>query len=253
MTCTQQDLCTFTNNLLDSHLFRNDYCHNGCQVDSDTSITHIATATSASLSAIEHAIHIGAQALVVHHGIIWGSIDHIGGFTGKRIRTLLQGHCSLLAWHLPLDAHPKHGNNAHALSGLGAQQEGSFAPYKNVDVGLYGTLPETITAEELTARCATLFDHDVIHVPGGPKKIKRIGVVTGGGQNYLCAAADAGLDALITGETSEQTWHEAAECKTHCFACGHAATETHAIHALGQNIAQEFGLEHSCINIPNPL
>ena len=103
------------------------------------------------------------------------------------------------------------------------------------------------------ATFASAFDDPVVHCPGSGREIRRIGVITGGGQNSLLDAHAAGLDAFITGEASEQTWHEAAESGCHCYACGHYATERHAIHALVAHVAERFSLEHTRIDQPKTI
>lgn len=255
MACSLNTLTSSCDTWLQSASYR-DYCHNGCQIDAGHAhIERILTSPTASLAACEAAVARGAQALIVHHGIIWGSLKRIDGAIGRRIRTLITGGCSLLAYHLPLDAQPQWGNNALALERLEARIDPqSHLPDRDGQaIGLVGMLEQPVDAETLRARCEAAFAHAVIHCPGSPRQIQRIGVVTGGGQNFLAAAAQAGCDALITGETSEQTWHEAAELDCHCFACGHYATECHAVHHLGRLLAHEHELEHQSFDEDNPL
>lgn len=219
-----------------------DYGPNGLQVEGGTTITRVITAATASLAAISFAAAQKADAILVHHGILWGSRDlRLTGMIAQRVRTLMQANISLIAYHLPLDAQPQVGNNAVALRMLGIDQHQAFGEQ---NLGRCGDLPNPCTAAELAARCQTAFTHPVLHCPGGPARISRVGVVTGGGQAWLTAAAAAGCDAFITGETSEQTWHEAAELGIHCFACGHHATEDHAIHELGARMAKKHGISH---------
>ena len=170
-----------------------------------------------------------------------------------RVRRLISSDCNLVAYHLPLDAHPKLGNSAVALQRIGATDCGGFAEYRGRPIGRMGLLDTPLQAAELSQRCAAAFDHAVIHCPGGPTTIERVGVVTGGGQNSLADAVAAGCDAFITGETSEQSWHEAAELGCHLFACGHHATECHAIHTLGALAAQHHGITHTALSENNPL
>jgi putative NIF3 family GTP cyclohydrolase 1 type 2 len=169
------------------------------------------------------------------------------------VATLLGADCNLIAYHLPLDAHPTLGNNAVALERLGISAAGSFAEHRGAAIGLWGELETPITVDELAQRCRLAFEHEVVHCPGGGDAIRRIGVVTGGGHIFLNAAAELGLDALVTGELSEQSWHEAAELGCHCLACGHHATECRAVHGLGAKLAQDFDLEHVALAESNPL
>lgn len=230
-----------------------DHGPNGLQVSGVAEITCLASAATASLAACQGAVAAGAQALLVHHGLIWGEgPGRIVGPIRERLACLLNANCALIAYHLPLDAHPQRGNNAVALRRLGAVSCGSFAPWRGRDLGRVGELPMPLDAAELARRCESAFAHPVLHCPGGPVQVRRLGVVTGGGQRFLAAAAHAGLDALITGESSEQSWHEAAEYGIHLFACGHHATECHAVHELAADLAQQHGLRHRALAESNP-
>lgn len=252
MTITRADLLHYLDDLLDCAHIR-DCSHNGCQVAGRTQINRIASAATASLAAIEAACAAGAEALLVHHGLIWGNIDRIDDLLQRRLAPLLAADCNLLAYHLPLDGHPTIGNNAHILRVMGAEDIGGFGDSRTPLVGRIGLLPEAVTIKALAERCATLFEHAVIHCPGGPTEVRRIGAVSGGGQSFLLAAAEAECEVLITGETSEQTWHESSEAGIHCLACGHHATERFAIHDLAADLAERFNLTHLPIDVPNPL
>ena len=252
MACSNQTLLNHLELSLDAGAFR-DYGYNGLQVEGQNEITCIASSATASLAVIEDAIAQGANALLVHHGIIWGGVDHIAGMLRQRLTALLGANCNLFAYHLPLDAHPELGNSRKALDRLQIPYEGGFANYKGQPIGRWGTITEGISVAELSQRCAEAFAHPVVHCPGDDRVIKRVGVVTGGGQSYLMDAHAHGLDALVTGEASEQTWHEAAESGTHCFSCGHYATESIAVHELAASCASEFGLQHIAIDQANPI
>jgi len=238
--------------LLDAARFR-DYGPNGLQVEGRLEIRRLATAATASLAACRAAAHAGADALLVHHGLLWGRCEPIAGPLRARLGVLLGADISLLAYHLPLDAHPDVGNNAVALARLGATAEGDFAEHRGTLIGRLGILPEPEDPVAFIHRLAAVFQHPVLHCPGASPVIRRIAVVTGGGQGHLLEAAAAGCDALITGEASEQSWHEAAETGCHLFACGHHATEDVAVHALGAQVAERHGLIHLPIHLPNPV
>ncbi|TVR08379.1 MAG: Nif3-like dinuclear metal center hexameric protein [Planctomycetota bacterium] len=249
----RDDLQRHCSHLLDSERFH-DYCPNGLQVEGGETISVIATACTASRAAIEAACAGGAQALLVHHGIIWGkAATPITGMLKQRLAPLLAADCSLLAYHLPLDAHPQYGNNAVLLHELGLNVDGSFGLYHGQNIGLFANLQTEMSLAELSQRLEVAVSHPVLHCPGANANVQRIGMVTGGGQSLLLDAAAAGCDVLITGEASEQTWHEAQESGCHCLAAGHHATESIAIHRLGASIAESFGLRHLPIDIPNPV
>lgn len=243
------DLIAHLDRLLEPGRYR-DYGPNGLQVEGADEIACLATAATASLAACQAAVAAGAQALLVHHGLFWGGETRVVGPLARRLGTLLGGGTSLIAYHLPLDAHPEVGNNAVALRLLGCADAGVFG---EKDLGRKGLLAEALPIAALVARCAEAFAHPVLHCPGGPATVRTIGVVTGGGQGWLTAASAAGCDAFVTGEASEQSWHEAAELGCHLLACGHHATENHAVHRLGGDLAGRFGLRHVPIPGDNPI
>jgi len=253
MSTTPHELATHLDRLLEVERFQ-DYGPNGLQVEGQRPIATLATAATASLHAIRAAAAMEADALLVHHGIFWGRGGPLVGMLGDRVRALMRADLSLLAYHLPLDAHPEVGNNAWLLRALELTQlPETFGLAGGASIGLIGTAAQPLATAELHARLEDRLQHPVIHCPGGPEQVSRIGVLTGGGQNFLAAAAAAGCQALITGETSEQTWHEASELGCHCLAAGHHATEDHAVHELGAALATDFGLEHRRIALANPL
>lgn len=238
--------------LLDCSRFK-DYGPNGLQVEGRDEIGVLATATTASRAACQAAVDAGASALLVHHGLFWGGSPTIRGMLRTRLGLLLEADCSLFAYHLPLDAHTELGNNATALAAIGCSSDASFGEFRGVQIGRMGRLKEPETPDTFIARLGQAFGHGVVHCPGDQRPIRTVGVVTGAGQSHLLDAAAAGCDCLVTGEVSEQSWHEAAESGCHLFACGHHATEALAVHALGRRLAAEFGLHHVPINLNNPI
>lgn len=84
------------------------------------------------------------------------------------------------------------------------------------------------------------------------KLIKTVALCTGGGQGYIDLAASKGIDAFISGEISEQTTHSAREQGIYFFAAGHHATERDGVKALGEWLAQEYGLDVEFVDIDNP-
>ena len=252
MPISRQSLIRELDTLLASRRFL-DYGPNGLQVEGRAEISCIATAATASLAACKAAVTGGADALLVHHGLLWGACEPVTGMLRQRLGVLLGGDCSLVAYHLPLDAHPEVGNNAVALRLLGAAIVSPFAEHKGSDIGLIGDLPLALSPEACSELLTRTFAHPVLTCPGDGRSIRRIGVVTGGGQDHLTDAATAGCDALITGEASEQSWHEAAETGCALFACGHHATENHAVHALGAHFAESHGLRHLRLDLTNPV
>ncbi len=228
---------------------------NGLQVPGPDEIGKVVTGVSAQRALIERAIAEGAQLVLVHHGLFWDF--HPTGLTpivAERLRPLFKHDVALAGYHLPLDAHPEVGNNAILAERLGCERHEPFGTYHGVPIGRAGTFPgDGIPAADLfervraiTARVPTVFD-------GGPERVRRIGIVSGGGAGVLPEAIELGLDAFLTGEPREHVMADAREAGIHFIAAGHYATETFGVRALGDWLSQKFGIEHVWVDIPNPV
>ena len=231
-----------------------DYCPNGLQVESVGEVKSIVSGVTASLDLIEAAIEAKADTLLVHHGYFWkGEAEAIAGFKGRRIRTLIKNDLNLLAYHLPLDAHPVVGNNAQLARIMGWEIQGSFASVGLHDIVFHTSLQASITLDELNQSIADKLNATPLSISAGDRLIRRIAWCTGAAQSYIDQAADRGFDVFVSGEVSENTFHYAKECGIHYIAAGHHATERYGVQALGQLIAERFNLTHQFIDIPNPV
>ena len=242
---------SYCNELLDAGSFE-DYGPNGIQVDAaESPVKRIVSAVTASQAAIEAAIEARAELLLVHHGYFWkGEPAPLTGIKGRRVGTLFRSGITLMAYHLPLDAHPRLGNNFLLGEALGIQ---NAAPTDGQGLLWSGELPAEETPQELAARIQQALDREPLHLPGGGEAIRRVGWCSGAAQAHIEQAAALGLDAFISGEVSEQTLHLARELGIHYFAAGHHATERFGVRALGEHLAAEFDLEHRFVDVPNPV
>lgn len=227
--------------------------HNGLQVAGDRDVASIVAAVDASVASIEAAVASGADLMVVHHGLFWGGSAPVTGPLYRRLRPLLQRGVALYSAHLPLDAHAEVGNCALLADALGLTERASFAAYQGVNVGWWGTLPAPTSIDELSGALTEAVGGSVQVIPGGPKQVRRVGVVTGGGASFLREAAEMGLDALITGEGPHHTYIDAMEAGIHVLLGGHYATETFGVKALAAHVADRFGVEWSFIDQPTGL
>jgi dinuclear metal center YbgI/SA1388 family protein len=245
------DLTEYADRLLSVADF-NDYCPNGLQVEGRSQVGRIVSGVTASRGLIEAAIDVGADAILVHHGYFWkGEDPRLVGMKGRRIRLLLQNDISLLAYHLPLDAHPQLGNNAQLAARLEITVEGSIDGGRTPLIWK-GRLLQPLTADALAVRIGSVLRRPPLHVDGGPRTIRTIAWCTGAGQRFIEQAAEAGVDAFLSGEISEPTAHVAREAGLHYFAAGHHATERYGVQALGAHLADQFGLQHQFIDLDNP-
>jgi dinuclear metal center YbgI/SA1388 family protein len=228
-----------------------DYCPNGLQVEASGAVSRICTGVTASLALIEAAAEAGADALLVHHGYFWrGEPAPLTGMKGRRVRTLFAHGLSLVAYHLPLDAHPELGNNRRLGDRLGMADAG---PVEGANGLLWrGRLPEALPAGAWADAVGAALGRPPLHLPGGPALVRDVAWCTGAAQGQIERAADLGCDAFLSGEVSEHTTHVARERGIHYLAAGHHATERLGIQALGDELARVFGVRHSFVDIDNP-
>jgi dinuclear metal center YbgI/SA1388 family protein len=244
------ELRDYNASLLQTNLFK-DYCPNGVQVEGRAEVRRIATGVTASQHVLDEAIAWGADAILVHHGYFWRNEEAtLVGIKKKRIAQLLRNDVSLLAYHLPLDAHAELGNNAQLGKLLGLTEQGRFGEQ---NIAWLGSLAQPRTLTQFTQQIA----NDLQRVPqvigDGNKSICRVAWCSGGAQGYFEAAIAQGADAYITGEISEQNFHLANETGVAFIAAGHHATERFGIQALGEHLAKQFGLDHRFFDQANPV
>jgi len=238
--------------LLQPERFR-DYGPNGLQVEGRLQVRKIVSGVTASLALIEAAIAAQADTLFVHHGLFWrGQNGCVTGWMRQRLALLLAHDINLLAYHLPLDAHPALGNNAQLGLRLGLQASQRFGEQ---DLGFLGVRvdgPSFASPQALSEHIQQQLNRPVTLVGGKPGEVKKIAWCTGGAQNYFEAAIAAGADVFITGEISEPQAHYARECGVAFLACGHHASERYGAPAVAAHVASQLGLAHEFIDIDNP-
>jgi dinuclear metal center YbgI/SA1388 family protein len=247
---SRSDIESYLGALLDVGKFR-DYGPNGLQVEGKPEVRRLVSGVTASRAFIEAAIEQQADAVLVHHGLFWrGQDGRLTGWLKARVELLMKHGINLYAYHLPLDAHPDHGNNAQLGARLGLVPDGRFGEH---DIGFIGAPAQPLTPTALKALLAERLGREPMMVEGrAGASLRRIAWCTGGAQGYFESAIAAGADAYITGEISEPQAHLARETGVAFFACGHHATERYGAPALGEHVAEKFGLEHLFIEIDNP-
>jgi dinuclear metal center YbgI/SA1388 family protein len=243
------EVVAFADTLLEAARF-DDYAPNGLQVEGRSQVQRIVSGVTASQAFIDAALAQKADLLLVHHGFFWrGENPCVVGMKARRLGALLRARVSLMAYHLPLDAHSDIGNNARLAAELELRVDGRFGPG---DVAMFGAPLHALSGAEFAARLEARLGRPALHI-AADRPIRRIGWCSGAAQDYLEQAAALGLDAYLSGEISERTVHAARELGIHYFAAGHHATERHGVQALGEELARAFGLEHIHVDIPNPV
>jgi dinuclear metal center YbgI/SA1388 family protein len=242
------------NVLLDPDAFA-DHCPNGLQVQGRAEVHTVATGVSANLALIERAIDAGADLVLAHHGLFWDGDDpRVVGRLRDRLGVLLANDVSLAAYHLPLDAHPRIGNNALIADGLGCIDSEPLAVHRGRSIGCRARFPANgISPAELDDRIAGLTGRRPLAFWAGPDPVRTIGIVSGAASGHLDDAVAGGLDAFLTGEPAERVMAQAQESGIHFIAAGHYATETFGVRALGAHLVERFGVDHVFVDVPNPI
>jgi dinuclear metal center YbgI/SA1388 family protein len=221
-----------------------DYAFNGLQIAGPKTIKKIGLSVDASLASIAAAARQGIDFLIVHHGIFWGKIGPLRGRLYQLAAPLIRGGIGLYAAHLPLDAHPKLGNNYRLCQRLGLRRLKAFGPIKSGQlIGMTGTLPAPAMPRALQTRLEKLLGAKVEITPLTNRPLTRLAVVSGGGGGFLAEAAATGADAFLTGELVHHERLLAKELDFPCFLAGHYQTETFGLQALGRAITQRWQVE----------
>jgi dinuclear metal center YbgI/SA1388 family protein len=221
----------------------------GLQVVGAPEVMKIACGVSASRELFERAAELGAQLVLVHHGLFWDRDSRVVGPELKgRLRALFHADLTLAAYHLALDAHPELGNNVLLAQELGV---GPLEPFAGIGFG--GPLDRPQPMDEFATRVRERLDRPPLVFSYGPETIERVAICSGGAARLLADAVAEGYDCFVTGEAAEPTKHAAKEAGVHFVAAGHYATETLGVRALAERIAQEFALEWEFVDLPNPV
>ena len=245
-----KQLTNYTRQILQIERF-SDYCPNGLQVEGRPIVTKVVTGVTASMELLEAAKEAGADAVIVHHGYFWKNEDAcLVGLKRNRIKFLLDNEMSLLAYHLPLDAHSELGNNAQLGKVLGLNVEAYVGKQSLIAQGI---LEKPRNLAPFSEYIGNQLRRVPLVIGDLNRSVRRVAWCTGGAQGYMLDAIELGVDVFISGEISEQTVHLARESGIAYIAAGHHATERYGVKALGEHLADQFGLLHEFIDIDNPV
>ena len=243
----RDEILAFADDLLDVEAHP-DYGPVGLQVVGADEVSAVACGVSASRELFEHTKALGAELVVVHHGLFWDRDSRVVDARLRgRLEALFDGDITLAAYHLALDAHPEVGNNALLAGELGLEVKEPF------DVGFGCSLPEPVSADAFLARVRHVLAREPLSFLYGPREIRRVAIVSGGAASMLPRAAAAGYELLLTGEPAEPTMMTARELGVHFVAGGHYATERLGVQALTERIGQRFDLPWHFIELTNPV
>jgi dinuclear metal center YbgI/SA1388 family protein len=243
----RDDIVAYANEILEVEQWP-EFGMPGLQVVGAPEVSTIACAVSSSRQLFARAVELGAEMVIVHHGLFWRNEPLVVDARLRgRLEELFRGDASLVAYHLALDAHPTLGNSAQLAALVGARPTGTFA-----GVGL-GCDIDALSVDVLAERVQVVLGRAPLVLSYGPAEITRLAVATGAAGYELIRAAHEGFDALLTGEAEEPNRAAAEELGVHLVAAGHHATERFGVQALAAELARHFHLEWSYVEIDNPV
>ena len=228
-----------------------DRAANGLQVENGGSVSAIAAAVDASLATVRLAAAVKADLLLAHHGLFWGPAHPWTKQRYQLLRLLLESNLAVYSSHLPLDAHPRLGNNAQLCAALGLKRLRPFFTYQGRPIGFQAGA--SISRTELTSRLQRAVGEKPLVISAGPRICRRIGVVTGGAGGDLKQAATEGVDTFITGEGPHWTYAAAEELGLNVLYGGHYATETFGVKALAAHLSRRFKVPWTFLDHPTGL
>ena len=226
---------------------------NGLQVEGVEEVAKVAVAVDSSMQTFEKAAELGADMLIVHHGLFWGSPLAITGMHRRRVGYLLGQGINLYASHIPLDAHREVGNNWGLARILAMEDLEDFGEFKGKPIGVKGRLPTEMPRRVLANLLEEKLGEPVMMLEGGPEQVSTLGIVSGGAAWDLVTAANDGLDAFLTGEPKHEVFYEAFEREINALFGGHYMTETVGVNLLADRIKEEHGLPVEFIYLPTGL
>jgi dinuclear metal center YbgI/SA1388 family protein len=224
---------------------------NGLQVENRGTVTRIAAAVDASLATVKLAIAAKADLLIVHHGLFWSPAHPWTGKKYELLRLLLENNLAVYSSHLPLDMHPRLGNNAQLCTALGFKKLTPFFFAKGQFLGL--KTRANVSRDELSKRLQRALGNKPLLIPGGSKTCRNIGIVTGGAGAEVKLAASEGVDTFITGEGPHWTYALAEELRINVFYGGHYLTETFGVKALAAHLSRKFRVPWTFVDHPTGL
>jgi dinuclear metal center YbgI/SA1388 family protein len=249
---TLTELLAHCDALLEPARFR-DYCPNGLQVEGRERVARLACAVTANQSVLDAAVAWEADLLLVHHGYFWrGEAEPVVRMKRRRLATLLAADMSLVAYHLPLDAHPEIGNNARFGALLGVVDTAPANAQDEGDLVRVGSWPDGRVLGDVCAQLARDTGREPLLIGDAAQRVARVAWCTGAAQGYVERAAEAGAELYISGEISEPTVHAARELGVAYIAAGHHASERYGVQALAGRLAAVFDLDWCFLDCDNP-
>jgi len=227
-----------------------DDSHNGLQVENSGNVLRICVGVDASLAFFQEAVKRKANLVICHHGLSWGdSLKRITDLNYQRIKFLIDNDMALYACHLPLDAHPKLGNNAQICKALGLRRLEPFGDYHGTTIGFCGELPKPMSYDKFKALSQRVFGNTTGTMDFGKNKVRTVAVVSGGAADQIAEAGQKGIDVYVSGEPKLLAYHLAQEYAINAIFAGHYASEVFGVKAVASFLAKRFPVQTSFIDM----
>jgi len=240
-------------NFLDKELKNGDYddsSNNGLQVENSGEVRKICCGVDATLKFFHAARKRNAGLLVCHHGLSWDdSLKRITALNYKRVSYLIKNDLALYACHLPLDGHPRHGNNVLIAKAAGLTGLRKFAKHGGREIGVIGKLPKPVRYERFKKRIRRLMDNPLKTMDFGKRTISTVAIVSGGAGSDLARAAEQGADVYLSGEPTLAAYGDAEDCGINGVFAGHYATETFGVKALAALLKRKFKVDTEFVDL----
>ena len=230
-----------------------DIAINGIQIENSGLVNQIISAVDFSLDLLNLVNREKKILFLVHHGLFWGKPFPITGRKYKLLQTAFKMDSVLLALHLPLDIHPKWGNNVSLAKILNLSNLKAFGPYKGTQILLSGEFSTSMLLTNLVEIYKEKVGNPISTLPFGSKKVQKIGICTGGGLFGLKEAKDNGCDTFVTGDANHTSVELCKELQINLISGGHYNTEQYGVQALGRELEKTFKIKHRFIDLPTGL
>ena len=224
---------------------------NGLQIENSGGVTKIVAAVDASTRVLAAAAKQNVDLVIVHHGLFWPGLQPVTGVLRRQLELAFENNIALYSAHLPLDLHPKVGNNARLAAALGLRSNQPFFEEKGQKIGLKARA--SLPRDELDRKLQKALGGPVKSFMFGPKKTGTIGIITGGAGSEIYKVAQEGIDTFITGEAPHWAAVAADELGMNLLLGGHYATEVFGVKALAADLSKRFKIPWAFIDCPTGM
>jgi dinuclear metal center YbgI/SA1388 family protein len=224
---------------------------NGLQIENSGDVTRIGASVDASTRVLAVAAKQKVDLVIVHHGLFWPGLQPVTGTLRRQLKLAFENNIALYSAHLPLDLHPRLGNNAQLAAALGLTSNQPFFEEKGQLIGVKACV--SLSGDALDRKLQKALTGPVKAFMFGPKKTGTIGIITGGAGSEIYRVAQEGIDTFITGEAPHWAAVAADELGMNLMLGGHYATEVFGVKALAAHLSKRFKIPWAFIDCPTGM